>query len=157
MTVNSYIGEEDLMSSDYLEEILSVSELKRIVIGLKALLPDGCDFIACRGLSGTAVAFPLGFITGLPVVVVRKRNDYHHSCAVVEGDPLGDYVIVDDCVETGTTVRTIVREIGDIAPAAQCLGLLLYSQCCYNDYNDYLKLTQKIGLGFAVRVLANAV
>lgn len=105
----------------------------------------GIDFIACSGVSGMLLGPILSYITGLPLVVVRKQIDINggsHAQMLVEGLPklpIKDsykYVIIDDLVCTWRTVTYIVDEIAKKAllecnKKAEPQYVMLY--------NDYLR------------------
>lgn len=86
------------------------------------------DAIAFRGMSGALLAAPLALALDKTMILVRKGED-SHSMYKIEGD-IGaqKYLIVDDFIGTGTTVRTIIEEIFEemkwrtLEP--QCIGIL---------------------------------
>ena len=82
------------------------------------------DAIACRGLSGLLIAPQIAVRLEKSLIVVRKGEDCHSS-NMVEGDSATlRYIIVDDLIATGSTVRAMHREIGKFAPQAKCMGVL---------------------------------
>jgi len=58
------------------------------------------------------------------MILVRKGEERH--CPMkVEGDQAARrYIIIDDFIDSGHTVRTIVKEVKEFAPEAECLGVL---------------------------------
>lgn len=87
--------------------------------------------IACTGISGILVAVPAAEKTNREFVIIRKPGEQKHSSNTVEGYNLKEYVIVDDFIDYGKTVKRIVREMknrtrwGQSYPA-QCRGVILY-------------------------------
>jgi adenine/guanine phosphoribosyltransferase-like PRPP-binding protein len=82
------------------------------------------DAIACRGLSGLLIAPQIAVRLEKSLIVVRKGEDCHSS-NMVEGDSATlRYIIVDDLIASGSTVRAMHKEIGKFAPKAKCLGVL---------------------------------
>jgi len=87
------------------------------------------DAIAFRGQSGASVAFPVSALTGIPLAHVRKPECSSHvggNRQVVGNSSPIRYVIVDDFIDTGDTIRAIYEGIHREFPAARCVGILLY-------------------------------
>lgn len=70
------------------------------------------DMIAVRGVSGCIMGNLISYATGIPLCIIRK-DDGNHSGLDIEVDwdfrakPGPSYVIIDDLIASGTTVRTI--------------------------------------------------
>jgi len=69
--------------------------------------------VAFRGISGALVAPIVAFKLGLNAIAVRKpgadcHNGITHHSIALEGSPVERYVIVDDFVNTGETIKKIV-------------------------------------------------
>lgn len=92
-------------------------------------LPTKPKFIAVRGVSGVSIGAAVSYYTGIPLVVVRKDSEQTHSNGTVQGlyELCGDYVIVDDLIDSGTTVRAIARELRADSDANKPLAVILYS------------------------------
>lgn len=90
------------------------------------------DVIVGRGTSGILPLMSVSIRTNIPALVVRKTNEDSHSSRRIEGfAPSGDwrYVIIDDQIDSGSTVRTILDEV-----KGECVGIILYSSFfCYGD------------------------
>jgi adenine/guanine phosphoribosyltransferase-like PRPP-binding protein len=86
------------------------------------------DTIVFRGFSGAVVGPVVALQLGKPWALVRKVGDNAHSSRVVEGDVSGDYVIIDDFIDSGETIRKIVSECRD----GRCVGAYFYDQA-WND------------------------
>lgn len=94
----------------------------------------GAEAIAVRGTSGLSVAFGMRMLTNFPIIVCRKDGETSHSCnpiSVLWEDPdqysyamLRKYVILDDMVSSGSTVRGIARDLKD----AECVGVFTYQE-----------------------------
>lgn len=123
--------------SDYIHSVLDPAEragtIKALVLALDRLRrTTPFEAIAFRGMSGALVAPPVADALGVSLLLVRKEAS--HSAAIVEGElDVKTYVIVDDFVSSGTTVRTIVHEVERVAPKAQCLGVMTYRRFCYSE------------------------
>lgn len=85
------------------------------------------DAIAFRGVSGAAVAYPIMYKTGIPVVNIRKEDSHGRSIEGPDRD-IKKYIIVDDLIDSGATIHVIVTTMHDrgIHPT-NCKGILLYS------------------------------
>lgn len=89
------------------------------------------DSIAFSGMSGAMFAPLLAHVLKKELVMVRKGADLPdrgHSAFVVEGyAAVKRYVIVDDLVSTGATVKYIHGHIlQDFANDAKCVGVYCY-------------------------------
>ncbi len=87
------------------------------------------DAIAFRGMSGCLFAAPLAARMRKPMIMVRKMckdcgSAQSHTCNLVEGDRNAiTYVIVDDFIASGTTVRAIKEAITHWSQAT-CVGVM---------------------------------
>jgi len=93
------------------------------------------DAIAFSGSSGAAIAFPLALRYKLPLIYVRKEDEKSHGVKVEVNttDHLKTYIIVDDFVCSGSTVKHITdsiqkktKKLGWAGP--KCLGIYCYSE-----------------------------
>lgn len=93
---------------------------------INALSRHSFDAIAFRGLSGALFAPTVAMKMGKTLIAVRKKET-KHSSRIVEGDYNAKrYVILDDFVSSGETVRHMLDEIGDALPDATCIGVCEY-------------------------------
>ncbi len=122
----------------YLSETLDVSSLKNIVYDLSVKLQpmsDEFDAIAVRGMSGSLVGPQIAMNLDKQLIIVRKETS--HSCSKVEGYFSNNtrYIIVDDFIGTGATVRSIIDNIQESCHVsmykATCVGLAMYKQSLY--------------------------
>jgi len=135
--------------SEYLWKFFDPGKMRNIISDMKNMIVESeveFDAIACRGVSGLLIASPLCVAMNRPLIIVRKGISGTHSSARVEGYLPSElrYVIVDDFIETGTTVYTIIRRIREQYKnskphrmSARCVGLFLCEASYhYDDYND---------------------
>ena len=67
--------------------------------------------LAFSGMSGAAIAFPLALRLNKKLMCVRKKDNSHYKGSF-EGDlDSKKYVIVDDCIETGKTIKRIKKAV----------------------------------------------
>ena len=102
------------------------------------------DTIVFRGFSGAVVGPAVALRLRKPWALIRKEGDNSHSCKSIEGIVHGDYIIIDDFVATGTTIRKIVTACGN----ADCVGVYFYDygwvEGC-NSREDHRSIKDAIG------------
>jgi orotate phosphoribosyltransferase-like protein len=89
---------------------------QRIAETLPKLLAEyDAQAVVVTGKSGMSVAFAAMMLADIPLIVVRKRGENAHG-EMIEGVTSVEvrrYIILDDFVSSGATVRTVVRDIDD--------------------------------------------
>jgi adenine/guanine phosphoribosyltransferase-like PRPP-binding protein len=125
----------------YLRELLPTDRLRATVDEVAAVLQQyDFDAIAFRGMSGALLAPPLALKLDKSLLMVRKEDVNSHSGYPVEGDLAAmRYVIVDDVVDSGLTLKKIVQRVAKFAPQAECIGYL-----CVNFNRAQLETTVRI-------------
>jgi hypothetical protein len=118
------------ITADYLYPLFHPDRLPWIIANAaKALKKDADQFeaIAFSGYSGALVAPQICAKLGKYPILVRKPKTEvgHHSYSRVEGlDGTGiRYIIVDDFVCSGATVRTIIEQMRANRPMSVCQGI----------------------------------
>ena len=122
---------------DYLEGIVEnksrkrrINNAVRTIRKFIAKLPQGekPQAIACCGLSGLLLGTAIADRLGLDLIVVRKKDDKStHSSIVVEGVAAGSYIIVDDLIFTGKTMKYIIESIDiHLCEYSLCVGAYLH-------------------------------
>ena len=71
------------------------------------------DAIVFSGYSGSALAFCLSYLLRVPIVCVRKENESSHCSLICEGICPKKYIIVDDFIDQGKTIKRIKKEINN--------------------------------------------
>lgn len=121
---------------------MEIGYLKPVMTSVQDCIPAFVDFIkqqnlefdtiACRGVSGILPAGIVGFLLNKPISVIRKPGENNHSGLDVEGKHYASYVIIDDLIASGDTIRdTISRmkkrasDYGEAIPV--CKGIFLYN------------------------------
>lgn len=98
------------------------------------------DAIAVRGMSGAIIGGAIAHELSKPIILVRKddHEEAHHSCMDVEGPidwaPPARYVIVDDFVSSGNTLRRIQDKIG---AKGNLIGAYLYRDREFTSIDDF--------------------
>lgn len=130
------------ISTDYLRKVYSVEDFARMIPAavkkIKAFRKKHpFDAIAFTGTSGAAAAFTLSYKLKIPVINVRKGKTGSHYYRDLEGCiNAKKYLIVDDFIESGTTMNRIIRTIKDNIKAAP-VGIFLYSDASYMTRQSY--------------------
>lgn len=96
-------------------------------------ISDNFDSIACCGTSGLMVVPQIAEILNKNIVLIRKKNEKCYSDFTIEGVSPLRYIIVDDLICSGNTVRHIKRTIREDVNRALCVGLYCYlpQECAY--------------------------
>lgn len=85
------------------------------------------DTIAFRGLSGSLVAAGVGIKLNKRLVAIRKGESSHGQPVEHAGwEPVVRYVIVDDLIASGGTVKAIQESVKSEWPKARLVGVALY-------------------------------
>ncbi len=59
--------------------------------------------------------------------MIATRKEKSHSFRRIEGfADSKNYIIIDDFVSTGETIETIITELKEFVPRANCVGIFLY-------------------------------
>ena len=97
-------------------------------------LDDTYDSIACSGTSGLMVVPQIAEILNKEIIIVRKHNEISYSPFHIEGVMPNRYIIIDDLVCSGTTIKHITRSIKEEYPRSKCIGVYCYipEECAYN-------------------------
>lgn len=104
------------------------------------------DTIAFTGVSGAALAFPLSYLLGKPLLCVRKANSSTHSSYKVEGNYSAfRYIIVDDFISSGKTMEDIQKNIErELAPPIpELVGIYLYRNEYIGDHLQWVSIHDK--------------
>ena len=118
----------------HIGEVFRTKDMHLIIPKAKRFLKTmEFDAIAFRGMSGCLFAAVLAYELRKPMIMVRKRvkrgdggyTTDSHSSMFVEGDQSArTYIIVDDFIASGATVREIHKEIKEVMPEARCIGIM---------------------------------
>jgi hypoxanthine phosphoribosyltransferase len=101
--------------SDYLDKVFELASRERCLRQAQRILRGVTfDTVVVRGVSGLMFGSMLAYVMRKGVVVIRKKGESTHSSKIVEGampDPHERWLIVDDFLCTGETIRTIIMEM----------------------------------------------
>lgn len=128
---------EHKVKTDYLEDVFNISNfakmVDKLILSAKQMRREvGFDTIAFQGTSGAAAAYILAKELYVPLICIRKENDKSHYTrdnGLFEGSlEAKRYIIVDDFICSGATVRRIENIIHEkLKGEAKCVGYLMYS------------------------------
>lgn len=101
------------------------------------------DSIACCGISGLMVVPQIAELLNKHIVIIRKENDKCYSDFPMEGVTPFRYIIVDDLICSGETIKHIKNTIYEDCPKASCVGVYCYmpDECAYRE--NTVKLFEK--------------
>jgi len=110
--------------SDYLgcvyENKRFKTKVREVVMAVRSIRRR-FDAIVFTGSSGAAMAYPVSFITGIPLLHVRK--DKGHCWSALEGAVYAKRILfIDDFVDSGATLRRVRSCV-----KGKIVGVILYS------------------------------
>lgn len=89
------------------------------------------DAIAITGISGAVLGGAISFLTGIPLIVIRKDDKTHSGYDVEYSDELNrlntlHYIIIDDLIATGATIQKIQEKINKRIGVNELVKIYLY-------------------------------
>lgn len=118
-------------NASYLIDAIDPNSRDRIVqTCLEVLKNLVFDAIAFRGNSGALIAPIVAYLMNKDIICVRKDGEDSHTIFTkVEGNRLvQSYVIIDDFIDTGNTIKIIKNMIAlHLNPNAKCISIVLYA------------------------------
>ncbi len=98
------------------------------------------DVVACCGTSGLIIAPILAHHFNKKLLVVQKTNQHRHTSDHLDGFIGGQkYIIVDDFIDSGATIRRIVRKVKKYQEGANVVPPQLVSIFCYSSPSGAFK------------------
>jgi orotate phosphoribosyltransferase len=99
----------------------------------------GSCHVAVTGKSGIAMAFAVSMLTDIQILTVRKDSETSHGSKFEGCGTVRRYVVLDDFVDTGDTIRRVVRDVRqfaelDGAEAPECIGFIEYYRLAGHNY-----------------------
>lgn len=85
--------------------------LEQIAAGMAELLPEEAEVIAGMELGAVPLAVALSLKTGLPYVMIRKGERLHGAGNRIEGELLGNVIVVEDVATSGGSLVDAVEVI----------------------------------------------
>ena len=115
----------------------------KAVCDLRKIAKD-FDSIACCGVSGLMVVPQIAEILNKNILVVRK-DERRYSDFTTEGVAPFRYVVIDDLICSGKTIKHITDTIKEEYPRARALGVYCYlpEECGYPDDHEGSKLCER--------------
>src|SRR5882762_597828 len=103
-------------SNEYFDKYLFEADpklLKAIAEALVPLVPAGVDALAGLEMGGIPIATMLSQLTGLPVLLVRKKAKDYGTCKIAEGGQVKGrkLLIVEDVVTSGGAIIDAARAL----------------------------------------------
>lgn len=126
------------IQTSYMENVYKVEAFTQIVQKATQVLrrfkkKHPFDAIAFRGHSGAALAYPLSLKLKVPLICIRKGSS--HTDMKLEGVANArTYLIVDDFIDKGNTIKKIKQEVNRNRywdqKKPELVGILLYADYC---------------------------
>lgn len=106
------------------------------------------DTIVCCGTSGLLVAPQISEILDKHIVVIRKPSEKRYSDFDIEGVTPYRYIIVDDLVCSGWTVKLIKNTLYEESPRSLCVGAYFYlpEECAYSGHSGSILFKRDFGI-----------
>jgi adenine/guanine phosphoribosyltransferase-like PRPP-binding protein len=139
-----------MIGSTYLSSIYDVNKYKplidNIIVTINKLKESiGFDAIVFSGNSGSGVAYTISYLTGIPVICVRKKKESTASNFKVEGLYVPkSYIIIDDFFVSGRTIKHIVSNMKKESPKSELVGVIVYEGGNFLYTLDYQVLDRTI-------------
>ncbi|MEK6879774.1 MAG: hypothetical protein AABY22_09215 [Nanoarchaeota archaeon] len=100
-------------------------------------------------MSGALITPVICYLLDKHPVLVRRGEDCHSDYSVEGETFFNSFIVIDDLISTGKTMRIILSEIekhskrdGQKPPI--CKGIILYNESCgYKSYFEYSNLENK--------------
>lgn len=136
-----------IQGSSHICHVLNHKERNKIIVRAVCKLrkiQDSFDSIACCGVSGLMVVPQIAELLNKHIVVVRKGEKCYSEFRT-EGVAPFRYIIVDDLICSGSTVKHIKRVLHDEYPRSVCQGVYCYlpNETAYRDDESGNKLCQR--------------
>lgn len=132
--------------TDYLRRVLEPVSFKKTLKALVKRLDkykDDFDTIVFRGMSGALIGPALAVEMNKQMLLIRKDKQCHSAYLCEGNHDLEKYIVVDDLVCTGDTMRAINKEVQaigrDVGTTPQFRGLITYI-----DSSDQYKKTSDL-------------
>lgn len=131
---------QEFIVSNYLNDLFDITKrnkiIKKLLRQIRYLrLKQQVDGIVVRGVSGLLIGPIIAHKTKLPLAIIRKEDD-SHSPFRIEGIIKTNYIILDDLINTGNTIKTIIEQMKKTLKnersykqqhlSPQCVGIFLY-------------------------------
>lgn len=127
----------------YIKDGYAPDKRKKVIKGLITLIEKSrvkFDGVAARGVSGLLFAPIIADHFDKTIIVSRKKGEDSHASEEVAGDGnVSNYIIVDDLIGRGNTMRNILSSLKD----AKCVGIFLYAVDNYIDAKTAAKFQEE--------------
>lgn len=96
------------------------------------------DAIAFTGTSGAAYAYPLSYHLRKPLLCLRKDTNSHFARTLEGAVNAKRFLLIDDWIATGSTMRKLVSTIRKNNPSAQFSAVLLFDKLEQASWDPYV-------------------
>ena len=107
-------------------------------------ITDSFDSIACCGISGLMVVPQIAELLNKHIIIVRKQEKCYSEFRT-EGVAPFRYIIVDDLICSGQTIKNIKKTLKEEYARSHCVGAYCYlpNECSYRNTMEGSKLCLK--------------
>ena len=137
-----------IQGADHTCHVLNHKARNKIII--KAVcnlrrIKDSFDSIACSGVSGLMVIAQIAELLDKHIIIVRKKGEKCYSEFATEGVSPHRYIIIDDLISSGSTVKHIKKVIKDDYSRSSCIGVYCYlpDKCAYSNNKEGSKMCER--------------
>jgi orotate phosphoribosyltransferase-like protein len=114
----------------HLEKVLSPKLRKKTISNCLEILQlhtKSFNTIAVSGYSQCLIGIPVADKLNKNIVVIRKGGEERASLNLVEGYIKGNFIIIDDLICTGATLKRIIKRMSTTFSTSKCHAIYLYS------------------------------
>ena len=121
------------IGADYIKPVTLNAQRQIVMTNLLALINEsGVEFdtVVFVGASGALMGPEVASRLNKEMLLVRKDSDSNHSSCWAEGH--GDikrFIVVDDLIATGRTMKILFEKMAAKLPQAKGVGIFLYNDC----------------------------
>ncbi len=142
----------DTYNSAYLMDVVNPENAPKVLNTLIKYIKSSkvqFDTIICRGTSGLLAAPYVAMKMKKHLIIVRKSDGNHASVATEGYRNPQRYIIIDDFIATGNTVRIIIKTIEENFRNnnPKCVAIFCYRSC-----GDKFTLKRDLGFGPDVEI-----
>lgn len=126
--------------TDYLKKVYDINKFSLLVkTAIKSIRTfkkkNEFDAIAFTGTSGAALAYPISASLKIPLICVRKDDGNHFEEEIEGCITATNYIVIDDFISTGKTMRRVRASITNKIPKSNLIGIFLYAQSWKHTWN----------------------
>ena len=140
-----------MQGCEHTTRLLNVTERNKVIfsaIDTLRKIDKNFDTIACCGTIVMLVVPQISEILKKNILVIRKEEDKRYSPFDYEGAIPKNYIIVDDLICSGNTIKHILSTIKRECSRSNCIGVYTFfkDKCAYR--NNSLLCKKDLGIEY---------